>query len=141
MLKRLGDMLGLVTDSDKKMLANMTIPEVVDAHIQWKLRLQNFVDGKAGIEIDPGTFSSPNASTTGKWTTLHAAENLSEFNAFFTLRAKMEQCHHLAGEIVEKINQGDRSAAKTIMDDRFLKTSHELVYALVELQKQLEAES
>lgn len=140
MLKRLGDMLGLVTDSDKRMLANMTIPEVVDAHIQWKLKLEAFVNGTAGIEIDPSTFCSPNASTTGKWTTLHAAEKLSEFNAFFTLRAKMEQCHHLAGEIVNKINMGDRKGAKEIMNDRFLKTSHELVHALVELEKQLSAE-
>lgn len=136
MLKRLGDMLGLVTDADNKMLARMTIAEVVDAHIQWKLKLQNYIDGKGGEEIDPIIFSNPDMSTTGKWTTLQASGNLSDYNTFFTLRAKMEQCHHLAGEAVKKVQEGDRAAAAAIIKDRFTKTSQELVFALAALDRE-----
>lgn len=140
MLKRLADMFGLVTDADRKMLAEMTISDVVEEHIRWKLKLQSYVEGKSKEEIDPDVFRRPELSTTGKWTTLHAAENLAEFNAFFTLRAKMEQCHHLAGEMVEKVKQGDRAAAAAIMKDRFLKTSHELVHSLIQLENQQSGE-
>lgn len=141
MLKRLGGLVGLTTDAEKKMLAKMHVADVIDAHMKWKLALQEFVDGDCLDAFDPAAIGREDQSLAGKWIHQHAAEHLSGYGAFFTLRAKHAQCHLLAAEVVDKVLQGDRAGAAAMMNDRLHKISHEVVYALVELDRQLAAAS
>lgn len=140
MLKRLGDWVGLTTDAEKKMLAKMTVTDVIDAHMKWKLALQDFVDGDPLAQFDPGMVHREDQSLAGRWIHRHAAEHLVAYGAFFTLRAKHAQCHLLAVEVVDKVLQGDRPAAAVIMKERVHRMSHEVVHALVELDRQLQAQ-
>lgn len=139
MLKRLGDWVGLTTDVEKKMLAKMTVADVIDAHMKWKLTLQDFVDGDPLVQFDPAMVRREDESLAGRWIHRHAAEHLAAYGAFFTVRAKHAQCHLLAGEAVDKVLQGDRLAAAVMMKERVHRMSHEVVYALVELDRQLQA--
>jgi hypothetical protein len=139
MLKRLGDWVGLTADAEQKMLAKMTVADVIDAHMKWKLALQGFVDGDPLVQFDPATIRHEEQSLAGRWINRYAAEHLSGYGAFFTLRAKHAQCHLLANEVVDKVMQGERAAAAAAMKERLLKMSHEVVHALIELDRQLEA--
>lgn len=136
MLKRLGDLVGLTTDAERRSLAKMTIADVIDAHMKWKLALQEFVDGDCLTPFDPATAGREDQSLAGRWIHQHAAEHLSRHGAFYTVRAMHTQFHLLAGEIVEKVLQGDRFAAAVMMKDRLLKISYEVVQALLELDRQ-----
>lgn len=139
MLKRLGGLVGLGTDAEKKALREMHIPDVIDAHMKWKLSLQEYVDGTSEEGLDADEIRDEQQSLAGRWIHLHAAEHLVRHGAFFTVRAKHAQCHVLAAEVVEKVQQGDRRAALDIMNERLLRISHELVYAMIDLDKQLTA--
>ncbi len=140
MLKRLGDWIGLTTDAEKKMLAKMTVADVIDAHMKWKLALQEYVDGDPLARFDLAATRHEERSLAGKWIHQHAARHLSAYGAFFTVRTKHAQCHLLANQVVDKVLQGNRAEADALMKERLFKMSHEVIYALVELDRQLESE-
>jgi hypothetical protein len=139
MLKRLGELVGLNADPERRALGAMRIPDVIDAHMKWKLALQQYVEGNSEEGIDPAEIMHEEQSLAGRWIHLHAADTLSGYGAFFTVRAKHAQCHVLAAEVVEKVQQGDRAGALHLMNERLLKISHELVYAMIDLDRQLAA--
>ena len=140
MLKRLGGLVGLVPGADpKKMLEKMTIADVIDAHMKWKISLQEYLDGQAPLVLDPVQARRDELSVTGQWIRLQADGEIGGYNAFFTVRAKHAQCHMLAGDLMEKLLAGDHAGAQELMNSRLLKISHELVYALVDLDRQVTA--
>lgn len=140
MLKRLGGLVGLVPDDDpKKMLEKMTIADVIDAHMKWKISLQEYLDGQAPLVLDPVQARREELSVAGQWIRLHADGDIGSYGAFFTVRAKHAQCHMLAGELMEKLLANDQAGARELLNSRLLKISHEMVYALVELDRQVMA--
>lgn len=140
MLKRLGGLIGLVP-AEREMLSKMSIADVIDAHMRWKLWLQEYVDGRSEEEIDPALACREEQSPAGRWIHRHAVEHYIRYGAFFTVRAKHAQFHLLAGEVVHKVLEGDRAAAAEMMNTRVLKISHEVIHALLELNRQATAET
>lgn len=137
MLKQFSDLVGLGSrDRDEKALKKMRIPDVIDAHMKWKNSLQEYIDGLSQEVLDPARLQRTDQSTAGRWIELHGSGPLSRYAAFFTVRATHAQCHLLAGQLAEQLLAGDHVGARKLMNKRLLKTSHELVYALIDLERQ-----
>lgn len=114
----------------------MHVADVIDAHMKWKISLQEYLDGTWEHGIDPALLQHADQSAVGKWIRLHGTGQLSHYGAFFTVRAKHAQCQLVAGEVVEQVLAGNRAGAQNLMKERLLKSSHELVYALIDLERQ-----
>lgn len=140
MLERLSGWMSLLDNAEKKVLQEMSIGDVIDAHQKWKAWLQDYVDGKSDGELDPASVSREDQSLVGKWIHGHAAGHFQHLGAFYTLRAMHAQFHMIAGDVARKMQESNHAAARELMNTQLLKTSHKLVYALIELDKQLAAE-
>ncbi len=140
MLERIGGLFGLLSNSEKKILQEMSIGDVIDAHQKWKAWLQDYVDGKSKEELDAAQIGRDDLSLVGKWIHGPATEHFQHLGAFFTLRAMHAQFHMIAGEVVQKVQDGNRAAALELVNTKLLRTSHKVVHALIELDKQLMAE-
>jgi hypothetical protein len=138
MLKLTGGLFGLYpgADAQKKKLEMMTMADVIDAHMKWKLSLQDYMDGWPGRVLDPVQARREDQSVVGQWIRQCAAERYSGCCALFTVRATHAQCHVLAGEFIEKLLAGDEVGARELLNSRLFRASHELVHALVDLDRE-----
>lgn len=142
MLKKLGGLVGLAFGEDEKaMLARMTVGDVIDEHMRWKRSLQACIGGKIPEGYDPVTVRRTEHSVVGRWLAAYKTDVLLHYAAYFTVRAKHEQCHLLAGELMETLLAGDEVRAGELMSMRLNRASHELVQALLELNEQLAAKA
>lgn len=140
MLERMTGWIGLLGNNEKKILREMSVGDAINAHMKWKAWLQDHVNGKSGEELDPATICRDDQCLLGRWIHDHAAEHFHRHGAFYTVRTRHAQFHLIAGEVAAKMRENNPAAAAELADTHMLRASQKLVYALLELDKQLLAE-
>jgi hypothetical protein len=130
-------LLHLNIDSDRKakIREEIDLSQAVQAHINWKLRLQNYLEGKSDEKLDPMVICRDDQCELGQW--IHGAGmgHFHELEPFHQLRADHAQFHYVAANVVQNVQANDRNAAKAIMDNEYPRISHKVVLALTELNK------
>lgn len=140
MLGALSGWLGL-TASKKEVIKNeINIMDAINAHVKWKVRLQDYLNGTSTEKLDPMVICRDDQCVLGKWIHGPALKHFHEHGAFHTLRADHAQFHLVAGNVVKKVQENDRAAADALMDNEYAHASHKVVQALTELNKQVTAE-
>ncbi len=140
MLGALSGWLGLAATKKEVIRKEISIMEAIDAHIKWKIRLQNYLNGTSDEQLDPMIICRDDQCALGKWIHGAALKHFHDREEFQTLRADHAQFHFIAGNIVKKAQEDDRAAADAMMQNEYAQTSHKVVHALTELNKQVMAE-
>lgn len=109
--------------------------DAVEAHINWKVRLQSYMDGKSDEKLDPMTICRDDQCKLGKWIHGPALSHFHAFEPFHELRADHAQFHYVAANVVKNVQTNDRAAAEEIFKGEYQKVSHKVVMALTELNK------
>lgn len=124
-------------DAEKKaaIRSQIDLPQAIQAHVNWKVRLQNYVDGKSDEKLDPMVVCRDDQCALGKWIHGPAMDHFHEFEAFHQLRADHAQFHFVAGNVVKKVQENDRAGAEAIMTDEYRPISHKVVKELTDLDK------
>ncbi|MBU1215491.1 MAG: CZB domain-containing protein [Gammaproteobacteria bacterium] len=128
-----------LSDSQKEEIKNeLNVMEEIEAHIAWKLALQNYLDGKSKSDIRLDQIMRDDQCHLGKW--LHGPA-LSYFGAnnqgIEALTEQHSRLHTAAGFVVKNIQENNLPAAKRIMDGEVRKAFHELMTTLNVLNKVL----
>lgn len=113
----------------------MNFDEAVAAHIKWKVRLSQFIDGTSTEQLKSESICKDNLCDLGKWIygdgTKYKA--LPHYKDLVTKHANFHRC---AGDIVKKVETGDRPGAKVALSGAFAAASKETVAAIMDLKKE-----
>ncbi len=134
-LKLLNDALvrlfGL-TETQKEVIKNeINVMDEIDAHIAWKVGLQNYLDGKSKGEFDLDQLMSDDQCHLGKWLHGPAQSYFGTNNKGIQSLTKQHfRAHLTAGFVVKNIQENNLATAKKIMDGEMRVAFHDLMRTL-----------
>ncbi len=111
----------------------MNFDDAVAAHIKWKVRLTQFIDGTSTEKLSSATICKDNLCDLGKWIYGEGAKYKAAV-PYQDLVKKHANFHVCAGDVVKKVENGDRAGAKTEMTGAFANASKETVVAIMKLK-------
>lgn len=113
----------------------MNFDEAVAAHIKWKIRLAQFIDGTGGEKLVSSAICKDNLCDLGKWIYGDGAKykSLAHYQDLVKKHANFHVC---AGEVVKKVESGDKAGAKNLLGGAFASASKETVAAIMDLRKE-----
>jgi hypothetical protein len=111
--------------------------DAIQAHVMWKLKLQDCIDGKSKEKLDPMVICRDDQCTLGKWIHGPAMRHFHEDETFHQLRANHAQFHFVAGSVVQKVQANDHAAAEVLMKGEYQAVSHKVMIELAELNQHL----
>lgn len=113
----------------------MNFDDAIAAHIKWKVRLTQFIDGTSTEKLSSATVCKDNLCDLGKWIYGDGAKYKSKAQ-YQDLVKKHANFHVCAGDVVKKVEQNDKPAAKAALGGAFAAASKETVTAIMELKKE-----
>ena len=116
----------------------INILDAINAHILWKIRLEDYLNGTSEEKLDPESICRDDQCELGKWIYGPALKHFHDADeGFKTLRDDHAQFHTIAGYVVLSVQANDRAAAQVLMKGGYMNISHKVVHDLTELNKQL----
>jgi methyl-accepting chemotaxis protein len=113
----------------------MNFDDAIAAHIKWKVRLSQFIDGTSTEQLKSDTICRDNLCDLGKWIYGDGAK-YKTLPHYKDLVGKHANFHRCAGDVVKKVETGDRPGAKASLAAAFATASKETVAAIMELKKE-----
>ena len=112
----------------------MNFDDSVAAHIKWKVRLSQFIDGTSTEKLESTTICKDNLCDLGKWIYGEGAKykSAASYKNLVTLHANFHKC---AGDVLKKVEAGDKPGAKAILGAQFAAASKDTVNAILQLKK------
>jgi hypothetical protein len=120
-----------------KIREEISIMDAINAHVTWKVRLQDYINGKSAEVLDPLVVSRDDQCALGKWIHGQAFSHFHEETAFQQMRDDHAQFHIVAGKVVSCVQAHDQAAAEALLEGEYKQVSHKVVHALSELNKSL----
>lgn len=114
----------------------MNFDDAVAAHIKWKIRLSQFIDGTGTEKLDSAVIAKDNMCDLGKWIYGEGAKYKAAAG-YKTLQALHANFHKCAAEVVKKVEANDKSSAKAMLSGAFASASKETVGAIMQLKKEV----
>jgi methyl-accepting chemotaxis protein len=131
---------GLTAAKKESIRTEINILDAINAHVKWKVRLQDYLNGASTEVLDPMVICRDDQCVLGKWIHGPAMKHFHEHQAYHTLRADHAQFHFIAGNVVKKVQEKDRAAADALMENEYAHTSRKVIQALNELNTQVMSE-
>ena len=111
--------------------------DAIAAHIKWKLRLNQFIDGTGTEKLDSAVVCKDDLCALGKW--IHGEgekhKNALHYGPLLTKHANFHRC---AGSIVKKVDEHDKAGATVLLNGEFAASAKETVTAILDLKKEIE---
>ncbi|QTD46919.1 CZB domain-containing protein [Ottowia testudinis] len=129
--------MGLDAKAAAAVLNDIDIDTAIAAHENWKLRLQNVLDGKSNEDLKPEVVCMDDRCDLGKW--LHGAgrERLGRYPAFTMLVARHKYFHVQASTVVAQAQSGDEESARQTLNGSYRQASNQVILLLKELKRGL----
>ncbi len=140
MLGAISGWLGVTASKKEEIKNEINIMDAIHAHIKWKVRLQDYLNGTSSEALDPMVICRDDQCTLGKWIHGPAMKHFHQYEAFHALRADHAQFHFIAGNVVKKAQENDQEGANRLMETDYTRASHKVVQALNELNAHVASE-
>lgn len=108
------------------------------AHSAWKMRLQNYVEGRSSEKLDANQIAQDSNCELGKWVYGEGTAYKSS-PIFDEIQKKHQEFHRLASEVVQLKNSGNEAKAKASLapGGSFALCSQDTLSLLVRLKVQV----
>lgn len=113
----------------------INIPEAITAHVNWKVRLQKYIDGQSDEKLDPMVVCRDDQCKLGTWIHGPATRRFHADESFKTLRADHAQFHYVAANVVRYMLEKDRAGAEALLKGEYAKVSQHITKMLNELNE------
>jgi methyl-accepting chemotaxis protein len=127
----------LAIKSDSGKAASTHFDEAIAAHIKWKIRLGQFIDGSSTEKLSSATVCQDNNCALGKWIYGAGTKYKTAVN-YGQLQARHANFHRCAGEVVKKVENNDRAGAKSMLAGEFARAAKETVTSIMALKTEIE---
>ena len=131
------DELGLDAQASAAVLAEIDIDTAIAAHENWKLRLQNVLDGKSSEELRPEVVCLDDRCDLGKWLHGPGGQRLGKYPAFTALVARHNYFHVQASNVLALAQSGEAEKAAQTLGSSYRHASNQVVLMLKELKRGL----
>lgn len=101
--------------AEEKSLAKLDLNQVIEAHVNWSIRLKSVLDHTSDEQLDVSVVSQDNCCTLGKWIYGPAKKMHAHLQEWEELRLAHENFHLCAGEVLKAHQQGDAEVAATLL--------------------------
>lgn len=115
----------------------INIMDAINAHIRWKIRLENYLNGTSEEKLDANIICRDDQCVLGKWIHGTALKHFRDDEGLTALRDHHAEFHVIAGEVVSKMQANDKDAAEKLLKGEYMNASRIVVRDLTELNKQL----
>ncbi|MBL0124640.1 MAG: CZB domain-containing protein [Betaproteobacteria bacterium] len=112
--------------------ADFDFDKAARAHIEWKHRLHDCIDGK-GEQLDAAAVSSDNRCALGTWM-YGPGKIFARHSEYETLRSTHAGFHRCAGEVTRLTQAGEPDAAQQMLDTAFEAESRKTIEKLHAMQ-------
>jgi hypothetical protein len=131
----LASLFGMDTAKKEAIRGEIDLTEAVEAHMKWKHRLQDYVEGKSSEQLDPLVVARDDQCKLGQWIHGPALHHFHDDKSFEELRKDHAQFHFAAANVVKDIQENKRAEAEKILSGEYAAISHKVVAELTELNK------
>lgn len=114
----------------------MPLAQVISAHVNWKSRLNKFMEGTLGYNLDPEILQQANDTELGRWILQADSIGLSDdkMNMLKQLHLVNIELHQVASRLAQLVHEGRRDEMSS-ENENFKKISKELMYLLLDISK------
>ena len=119
-------------------LAEIDIDTAIAAHENWKLRLQNYVNGKSSEILKPEVVCLDDRCALGEWLHGPGSQRLGRYPAFSLLLARHKYFHVQASSVVALVQADAKDKATQLLDSSYRHASNQVMLLLKELKRGLE---
>ena len=115
----------------------MNFDEALRAHVRWSLQFKDAIEGENKLDI--ATISAADRCELGQWLHGEAREKYGALEAY----AECVECHALlhqvAGQLAQRINEGNYALAAALLHDGspYTEASLDMATALAKLRKEV----
>ena len=111
--------------------------DAIAAHVKWKIRLSQFIDGTGTEQLDSTTVCKDNLCALGKWIYGDGEKHKNALH-YGNLVTKHANFHRCAGDVVKKVEFHDKTGAMSLLNGEFAAAAKETVTAIMDLKKEIE---
>lgn len=127
-----------IPDRDKaQVVEEINFMEALTEHVQWKARLENYLNGTPREDLDPAAICRDDLCPLGKWIHGPGLRRYHKEPRFYQLRADHAHFHFLAGNVVRHVQSNEHAEAGALLENEYKRTSRKMVQALTELNTHL----
>lgn len=140
LMKGAADFLGLSRPDESKkaqILKEINLTDAINAHIKWKIRLQDYLSGISQEKLDPMVICRDDQCVLGKWIHGPALKHLHGDATFQQLCSDHAQFHSVAGNVVRHVHASEYVKAVALMEGEYKRSSRKVVLALNKLNEQV----
>lgn len=112
----------------------MNFDEAIAAHIKWKVRLNQFIDGTGAEKLDSNVVCKDNMCDLGKWIYGEGSKHKSS-PSHKSLLDRHAHFHRCAADVVKKVESGDPTNARSMLNGAFATASKDTIAAIMQLKK------
>ncbi len=112
--------------------------EAIAAHIKWKIRLRQFIDGEGTEQLESASVCQDNLCALGQWICQGEGVQHKDLPQYADLCTKHTNFHRCAAEVVKKVEAHDKAAALSILNQEFPVAAKDTVTAIMSLKKEVE---
>lgn len=133
------ELLGKARQQRANDKADLNFQEAIQAHLKWKGRLKNYIEGVGNEKLDHKIVCQDNQCPLGKWI-YGSGHVFADRASFESLKQEHALFHKEAGKIVEAAQSGDRDVHEMLSDgSEFDRRTRSTVAALQELESEVNA--
>ncbi|WP_162797701.1 methyl-accepting chemotaxis protein [Thermomonas haemolytica] len=111
--------------------------DMIQRHVQWKLRLKTYLQGKSEEQLDPATVGRDDVCTLGEWL-YGPGQQVKHLPEFQQLLEHHKRFHAAAAEVVRAHQQGQALRANALLEGDFDKETKTTVAAIRALRDAVE---
>ena len=129
--------MGLDAQAAEAILSEIDIDTAISAHENWKLRLQNYLNGNSTETLLPEIVCLDDRCDLGKWLHGPGGQRLGRYPAFSVLVARHKYFHVQASNVVALAQTDQKDKAIQALDGSYKYASSQVVLLLKELKRGL----
>ena len=129
--------MGLDAKSANAILSEIDIDTAIAAHENWKLRLQNYLNGNSTENLQADIVCQDDRCDLGKWLHGPGGQRLGKYPAFTVLVARHKYFHLQASNVVALAQANNKEQATKTLEGSYRHASTQVVLLLKELKRGL----
>lgn len=114
----------------------MNFFDAINAHVAWKLRLRNYIDGTSEEALDPQIVGRDDHCPLGQWIYTHLDSHGNK-PLFRQVQVQHADFHRCAAEIIETVDNKMNDVADMLLGHDYAQLSHMIIKSLTKLDKEL----
>jgi hypothetical protein len=113
----------------------LDIDAAIGAHQKWKIRLDDYVQGRSSEDLRPEVICFDDRCDLGKWIYSTGAKQLGRYPGFTALKEHHKMFHFIASNVVSLAQAGKGEEAKRMLLTTYENKSDSVIKTLRQLQE------